>query len=42
MQKQMITELGREVSRIFLGTASAPFSTGGDGSGLIESALEGR
>ena len=40
MQKQMITELGREVSRIFLGTASAPFSTGGDGSGLIESALE--
>jgi aryl-alcohol dehydrogenase-like predicted oxidoreductase len=40
MQKQRIPELGREVSRIFLGTASAPFSTGGDGSGLIESALE--
>ncbi len=35
-----IDGISRPVSRIFLGTASAPFSTGGDGSGLLETALE--
>ena len=35
-----IKGVDRQVSRIFLGTASAPFSTGGDGSELLEAALE--
>ena len=35
-----ISGVAEPVSRIFVGTASAPFSTGGDGSELLEGALE--
>ena len=40
MQYGRISGVEKEVSRLFLGTASAPFSTGGDASELIEAALE--
>ena len=40
MRYGTIKGVDRPVSRIFLGTASAPFSTGGDGSELLEAALE--
>jgi len=39
MQYGRIEGVEKPVSRIFLGTASAPFSTGGDGSELLEAAL---
>ncbi len=39
MRYGRIPGIDQEVSRIFLGTASAPFSEGGDGSGLLEAAL---
>ena len=39
MRYGTIDGLTKAVSRIFLGTAAAPFSTGGDGSELIEAAL---
>ena len=39
MRYGRIPGIDQEVSRIFLGTASAPFSEGGDGSRLLEAAL---
>lgn len=40
MKYGRIPGVEQEVSRIFLGTASAPFNEGGDGSELLEAALE--
>ena len=39
MKYGQISGIEQPVSRIFLGTASAPFATGEDGSELLEGAL---
>lgn len=40
MKYGQIPGVEKPVSRIFMGTAAAPFSTGGDGTELLEAALE--